>query len=99
MKYRPHAVGWSLDEALEHMIELPDRAALVLHLRDDLKRFGYDLRDEDIQIKPYAWDERLCWDTHIVVLRNKQVAPGVWYFGAGSKPDYWGGIGFTDGPC
>jgi hypothetical protein len=99
MKYRPHIMGATLDEALEQMVELPDRAALIAHLAADFKRVCYEVDDTDIQVKLYAWDDRIGWNTHIVLLRNKEVAPGVWFFGAGSAPDYWGGIGFTDGPC
>jgi hypothetical protein len=92
-------MGLTLDEALEHMVELPDRAALVAQLNYELSWCQYTVRDEDVQVRPYGYDERLQWDTHIVLLRNKEMAHGVWFFGAGSAPDYWGGIGFTDGPC
>lgn len=88
----------TLDEALSTVVELEGRAALVAYLAADLEPWGYLLTDADVQVKPYGVDERIGWNTHIVTLRNKQVGRGVWYFGA-TDPDYFGGIGFTDGPC
>ena len=99
MKYRPQWMGATLDEALEHLVELPDRTALIAQLNYELKWCHYTVQDDDVLVRPYGYDERLRWDTYVVLLRNKQLADGVWFFGAGSAPDYWGGIGFTDGPC
>jgi hypothetical protein len=98
MKFRRHWMGALLDESMDKMIELPDRAALVAYLAADMKPWGYQLTDADVLVQPYGVDARIGWDTHIVILRNKQVGRGVWYFGR-PDPDYWGGIGFTDGPC
>jgi hypothetical protein len=96
MKYRPQTA--MLDEAMGRVVELPDRAALVAYLAKDLKPWGYTLTDADVQVIPYGFDNRIGWDTHLVTLRNKQVGRGVWYFG-GNNPDYFGAIGYTDGPC
>jgi hypothetical protein len=92
-------MGWALDEALEHMVELPDRAALIAQLNYELSWCQYTVRDDDVRVHPYGYDERLHWDTHIVLLRNKKLAHNVRFFGPGSKHNYFGVIGFTDGPC
>lgn len=97
MKYRPHRR--LLAEAMDEVVEVADRAALVAHLAPDFAGLGYQLDDADLKVEPYCYDERNGWDTHIVTIRNKQVRGGVWYFGKKMGPFYFGAIGFTDGPA
>jgi hypothetical protein len=97
MKFRPHR--GSLHNSMDDIVVLPDRAALVAHLSHDLGRWGYQLDASDLRIEPYIFDERNGWDTHIVTIRNKQILPGVWFFSSHVGPDYFGAIGFTDGPA
>jgi hypothetical protein len=96
MKFRPHRA--SLRRSMADVLEFPDRAALIAHLTQDLGRWGYVLSDADVRVDPYVFDERVGWNTHIVTIRNKQVRPGIWFFGSHVSPDYFGAIGFTDGP-
>ncbi len=96
MKYRPHRAH--LDESMKEVVELHDRAALVAHVARDLGKWGYELTDADLRVEPYVFDERVGWDTHIVTIRNKQVRPGIWFFGSHVSKDFFGAIGFTDGP-
>jgi hypothetical protein len=93
MKYRPHRE--LLADSMAEIIEVGDRAGLIAYLARDLAPWGYRVSDEDVRIEPYCYDKRIDWDTHIVLLRNKEVAPDHWFFGS-AKPDYFGAIGFTD---
>lgn len=98
MKYRPHRRF--LDEAMAEVVDLKDREALVRHLAKSLGEWGYQLTNEDVQIKFYGYDSRIGWNTHIVVIRNKVCGKSnTWFFGKEMGPDYFGAIGFTDGPA
>jgi hypothetical protein len=97
VKYRPHKR--LLADAMAEVIELPDRAALVKHLANDLAHWGTTVGDDDVKVAPYGHDDRIGWDTHIVTIRNKQLPGGNWYFGEAMGPDYFGAIGFTDSPA
>lgn len=55
--------------------------------------------DSDVRVEPYSYDKRINWDTHIVTVRNKEISSGKWYFGERMGPDYFGAVGFTDGPA
>ena len=83
MKYRPHRA--TLAEAMEQMIELPDRAALVAHIGKKMEPWGIKIADHDVRVVPYIFDARIGWNTHIVTART--------------KPDTFTVMGFTDGPC
>lgn len=99
MKYRPQRRF--LDEAMAEVVELKDRAALVKHLAKDLSDWGYQITDADVIVESYGsgYDERIGWNTHIVTIRNKECGKsGSWYFGKEMGPDYFGAVGFTDGP-
>jgi hypothetical protein len=98
MKYRPHRR--LLDESMAEVIDLTHRRSLVEHLAKSLEQWGIDLTDGDVRVEPYGYDERIGWDTYIVTIRNKQqqLPSGAWYFGEAMGPDYFGAIGFTDGP-
>lgn len=66
MKYRPHR--GMLAESMAETREFPSRAALVEHIRQELADFSVPVLDEHLHIKPYGYDERIDWDTHIVTL-------------------------------
>lgn len=102
MKYRPHR--GQLSDSMDEMVELKDRAALVEHLRADLAKWGVVITDADVKVEPYGRDDRVHWDTHIVTIRNKPIGDiktkdgkPVLFFNMG--PDYFGAVGFTDGPA
>ena len=80
------------------VVELPDRAALIQHLAHDLRAWGYALEDADVRVEPHGYDARIGWDTYVVTLRNKPVVGGRWFFGE-HLPNFYGAIGFTDGPA
>jgi hypothetical protein len=96
MKYRPHRRF--LDESMAEVVDVDGRASLVEHLAADLRKWGVDLTDSDVRVSPYGRDDRIGWDTYIVTIRNKQLSGGSWFFGA-MGPEYFGAIGFTDGPA
>lgn len=102
MKYRPHRR--LLTESMDDMVELKDRAALVAHLAADLKKWGVDLTDADVKVEPYGRDERIHWDTHIVTIRNKPIGDvktkdGTPLMFFNMPSDYFGAVGYTDGPA
>jgi hypothetical protein len=84
MKFRPHRA--TLVEAMEHMVEFPDRAALVADIAKKMGPWGIKITDHDVRIAPYIFDARNGWNTHIVTVRTK-------------PPDGFTVYGFTDGPC
>jgi len=80
IKYRPHR--GSLDAAMSEVVTLPaNYASLLEHIRKDWS--GWQVL-ESINVQPYCFDERIGWNTHVVMARfaNKSVVP----------------VGFTDGP-
>lgn len=87
-----------LDEAMAEVLDLGDRAALIAHLAADLRSWGYDLTDADVRVEPYCFDERIGWDTYIVTIRNKPVGDHLW-FGDDLGPEFFGAVGFTNGPA
>jgi hypothetical protein len=96
--YRPHR--HLLDDAMSEVIEVSDRADLIRHLVKELRPWFIEIDDSDIRIEPYCYDDRINWDTYIVTLRNKQqnAKGSVWFFGEDMGADYFGAIGFTNGP-
>jgi hypothetical protein len=82
MKYRPHRE--TLADAMAEVVEVADRAALVEHMRnlvidwyppDELPTM------ENTEIKPYGFDARINWDTHIVLVNGR-----AWGFTNGPLP-------------
>ncbi len=58
MKFRPHR--GSLDTAMDEMVELqPTVEALATHLK---------VPASAISVKPYGYDKRIDWDTHMVLV-------------------------------
>jgi hypothetical protein len=63
MKYRPACGG--LVEAMGKAVRLDDtKHALAVHLKEPV---------EDIEVKPYAYDERIQWHTYLVTVRGSAV--------------------------
>ncbi len=83
---------------MAEVVDFADRAALIKILAQGMSEVGYDLHDDDVSVEPYARDERIGWNTHIVCIRNKKLKSGVWYFGKAMGPNYYGAHGWTDGP-
>jgi hypothetical protein len=82
VKFREHR--GSLADAMETVIEVADRPALIEHIKA-LEPWGWSdcylsVVDGDVTIEPYGYDNRIGWDTHIVKLKG------------------YGVIGFTNGP-
>lgn len=80
MKFREHRA--LLDEAMETVVELKDRADLLRHLQKLAEPWPTHppVTDTTVHVEPYGFDKRIGWDTHIVTL------------------DGYGVLGFTDGP-
>lgn len=86
LKFREHRGG--LAESMATVIEVPDRAALVAHVKKMLAPFyfGGDI-EAGLNVEPYGCsglpllDLRIGWQTYIVTLKG------------------YGVLGFTDGPC
>ena len=69
VKYRPHR--GSLDKAMAEVVEVADLAALVAHMRKSVETwYPFDQLPtvENTKVEPYAYDERIHWDTHIVLV-------------------------------
>lgn len=66
--FRPHR--GSLDEAMAECVILESKQALIDHIAAELEPWPYTLTTDDLTLKPYGYDERICWDTHIVTLKN-----------------------------
>jgi hypothetical protein len=66
--FRPHR--GLLADAMEEVVELNDKAALVSHIKNGWKKHfpdhGYDFNQDTIKVKAYCFDDRIDWDTHIV---------------------------------
>lgn len=73
MKFREHR--GRLTDAMTTVVELTDRAALDEYLRKWFADYcaAIDLPCGPlpaVQVKPYAFDDRIGWDTHIVVIEG-----------------------------
>lgn len=79
MKFREHR--GDLAESMETVVELPDHAALLEHIRKLAEPWPTfpSVTAETVHIEPCGRDERIGWNTHIVTL------------------DGYGVLGFTDG--
>ena len=97
MKFRPHR--GSLSEAMAEVVDLADKTALATHISSGLQDFGIALTEADIRVQPYGLDQRVGWDTHVVLMRNVEGPTGARYFGNDMPGDYFGAIGFTDSAC
>ena len=69
MKVRSAGSFHTLDESMETMREIHSRAELT-----DLLRLRFDFwqpTDENVTIKPYGFDDRIQWDTHLICIDGK----------------------------
>lgn len=73
MKIRIHRNGLSASMATVAEIE-PTKEAIGHYLRDQWDILGYGVFSDQITVEPYCWDDRINWDTHIVLLNGKAVA-------------------------
>lgn len=61
--YRQHR--GSLADSME-TVQPVESVDDIRKIEDDLREFGYDL--SVIEVKPYGFDARIGWDTHIVTV-------------------------------
>ncbi len=68
MRFREHRGG--LAESMETVVNVAHHVALLDHIRKLAKPWPIfpPVTPETVHIKPYGWDGRIGWDTHIVVL-------------------------------
>jgi hypothetical protein len=74
MKFRQHRGG--LQESMATVVEVADKTALIGFLRTIFDHWHKELPAEHfpridhdtVHIKPYEYDERIQWDTHIVLI-------------------------------
>lgn len=78
MKIRMHRT--MLEDAMKTVAEIDgtresikDYIALALHYPDALS-VSPTIKPEDIEVKPYMYDSRIDWDTHIVTWKGQAVA-------------------------
>lgn len=69
MKVRPAASSLPIDEAMSHVVEVKDRAALLAYLREHY--YFWTPIDENVTIEPYGFDDRIGWDTHLICVDGK----------------------------
>jgi hypothetical protein len=60
----------TLEDSMATVVTINNRDELVSHIADKLTPFGIDVKPEDVQVSPYAKDERIDWDTYIVTLQG-----------------------------
>ncbi len=68
IKVRP-AMGSSLKDAMEKVVEIPDRPALISYLQENYE--FWDPTDENVKIEYYTYDDRTDWDTYIITVDGK----------------------------
>lgn len=91
VKFRFHRGG--LKEAMETVVEVSTRKELVDHINKEYEGCCMPtLELDEMKIEPYGYDDRIDWDTYVVVGKiPKQGAPYT-----EKTEDYV--IGFTNGP-
>ena len=67
-KYREHR--GSLSESMDTVILLENKGSLVELVKERLSKYehGLNINKDTVIIKPYIFDDRIDWDTHIVTL-------------------------------
>ncbi len=68
MKFREHK--GNLTDSMETVVDVADRKALTTLLRSRLEFYGFTFSDEDLMVKPYRFDNRVNWNTHIVTIED-----------------------------
>ena len=69
VKYRPHR--GSLAAAMAEVVEVQDFVGLVNHMRSEVVSYYPSHRlptIETTEVKPYAYDSRIGWDTYMVTV-------------------------------
>lgn len=73
MKIRIHKGG--LAESMKTVTEIePTTEAIAEYLRSQWDSLGYGVYPENIRVEPYGFDERIEWNTYIVLLDGNGVA-------------------------
>lgn len=73
MKIRVHKS--LLSESMETVAEIkPTTESIAQYLRDQWAGLGYNVRANNITVKPYCFDNRIQWNTHVVILNSSAVA-------------------------
>jgi hypothetical protein len=69
-KFREHK--GSLAESMATTVELNRKTDLIDKIKADLAEFehGLKINKKTVSITPYAYDERIGWDSHIVRLKG-----------------------------
>jgi len=70
VKFRHHRS--MLDEAMKTVFEVVSREELVNRLNATFS-YGMPIRVEDIEVKPYGFDERIGWETYIVTDKGNAI--------------------------
>lgn len=71
-KFRYHR-GLLVD-SMATVVDVTTFADLVTLVADNCQDFGWGEADqESVTVKPYGFDHRIAWDTHIVCLNGKAV--------------------------
>jgi hypothetical protein len=68
MKFREHRGG--LDASMATVVEFQNRAELLEHCQVLLGPYKFLFSDPHLQIFPYVHDNRIGWDTHIVIIQG-----------------------------
>lgn len=68
MKFREHR--GSLRRAMETVVDLPNREALLKHIQNIYKGYGRRIKDSNLSVEPYIFDDRIKWNTYIVCVKG-----------------------------
>lgn len=71
MKFREHR--GSLIESMKTLVEFNDRSQLLDILKKTFGDYKIPKNLNNFKIKPYIYDERIDWDTHMVTLEGHGV--------------------------
>lgn len=66
IKYRPHRGG--LSESMEEVVEIATKDNLVKILLKNYAPHITNITLDNVYIRPYGYDDRIDWDTHIVTI-------------------------------
>lgn len=72
VKYRPHR--GQLADAMAEVAEVSDFHDLVRHMRAECPDWIPDWAmptEANVTLRPYGWDDRIGWDTQIVLVNGK----------------------------
>lgn len=63
-----------LADSMATVVDVTSFPELVIIVGDYCRDFGWgDADEESVSVEPYAFDDRIGWDTHIVCLNGKAV--------------------------